>query len=76
MASITLVIDDLPKGRGFTVRTDACAIPTVGQQLTPAEAFAGALLRRARLESEHLALDAFAASPTTPDHMPAVAGQE
>lgn len=53
MATITLIIEDLPKGRGFNVRTDAL-LGTVGRQYTPAEAFAQVLLRRALFEANHV----------------------
>ncbi|ABM37581.1 hypothetical protein [Polaromonas naphthalenivorans] len=44
MTTITIVLTDLPKGRGVTVQTDA-GVPCVGQPRTPAEALAMDLLR-------------------------------
>lgn len=44
MTTLTIVLTDLPKGRGVTVQTDAGA-PCVGQLRTPAEALAMDLLR-------------------------------
>lgn len=44
MARITIVLEDLPRGAGCTVQTDAHA-PTVGRQYTPAQLLANSLLR-------------------------------
>ena len=44
MKTLTIVLTDLPKGRGVAVLTDAGA-PCVGQSRTPAEALAMDLLR-------------------------------
>lgn len=44
MTTITIVLTDLPKGRGVTAQTDAGA-PCIGQPRTPAEALAMDLLR-------------------------------
>ena len=37
MTTITIIITDLPKGRGCTVQTDGSP-PSIGKPLTPAEA--------------------------------------
>ena len=39
MSTITIILTDLPKGRGVSVRTSGSA-PVLGQQRTPAEALA------------------------------------
>lgn len=44
MKTITIVLLDLPKGKGCAVMTDA-APPAIGQPVTPAEALAMDLLR-------------------------------
>lgn len=44
MTTITIVLRDLPKGRGVTVITDAGA-PSIGQLCSPAQALAMDLLR-------------------------------
>lgn len=44
MTTLTIVLTDLPKGRGVTVQTNAGA-PCIGQPRTPAEALAMDLLR-------------------------------
>ncbi len=61
MARITIVIDDLPQGRGFTVQTDAGA-PAVGQQYTPAEEFGNSLLRTCLLQAQDTQFGTAAAS--------------
>jgi hypothetical protein len=54
MSSITIVLTDLPKGRGVTVQTDSGA-PHIGHPCTPAEALAMDLLRicKAQADSVH-----------------------
>lgn len=44
MTTITIVITDLPKGKGCTVQTNSAA-PAIGRPLTPAEAVSMDLLR-------------------------------
>ncbi|MDB5967140.1 MAG: hypothetical protein JWQ72_3640 [Polaromonas sp.] len=44
MTTITIVLTDLPKGRGVTVQTDG-APPSIGHPLTPAQSLAMDLLR-------------------------------
>lgn len=50
MSTITIVITDLPKGRGCTVQTDG-APPAVGQSRTPAEALFTDLIRTCTKQS-------------------------
>jgi hypothetical protein len=45
MSTITIVIKDLPKGRGFTVQTDAAA-PCVGQPRSMADSAVMDILRQ------------------------------
>jgi hypothetical protein len=44
MTTITIVLTDLPRGRGVTVQTDGSP-PSVGGFATPAEALSADLLR-------------------------------
>ena len=44
MSTITIVLTNLPRGRGVTVQTDA-GTPAIGQPTTPAQALAIDLLR-------------------------------
>lgn len=50
MASITIVINDLDKGRGCTVQTNAGAT-RMGEQRTPAQELAAKLLRTCASEA-------------------------
>lgn len=45
MSTITIVLKDLPKGKGVTVQTDAGA-PCVGQSRSPADSMAMDILRQ------------------------------
>lgn len=48
--TITIVLTDLPKGRGVTVVTDTGA-PAIGQVCTPAQALAMDLLRTCKAQA-------------------------
>lgn len=61
MATITIVITDLPKGKGCSVLTDAGA-PAVGQPRTPAQELAAGLLRTCQLQASCIS---FGAAPAT-----------
>ncbi|MFC5524045.1 hypothetical protein [Polaromonas jejuensis] len=50
MPTITIVLQDLPKGRGVTVLTDAGA-PCVGQPRSPADSLAMDLLRTCKAQA-------------------------
>lgn len=50
MSTITIVLTNLPKGRGVTVQTDAGA-PVIGKPTTPAEALAIDLLRTCKAQA-------------------------
>ena len=50
MTTLTIVLTDLPKGKGVTVQTDA-GVPCVGQPRTPAEALAMDLLRTCKAQA-------------------------
>lgn len=51
MTTITIVLTNLPKGRGVTVQTDAGA-PAIGQVCNPAQALAMDLLRICKAQAE------------------------
>lgn len=50
MTTLTIVLTDLPKGRGVTVQTNAGA-PCIGQPRTPAESLAMDLLRLCKAQA-------------------------
>ena len=50
MTTVTIVLTDLPLGKGVTVHTDAGA-PCIGQPRTPAEALAMDLLRTCKAQA-------------------------
>ena len=50
MSTITIILTDLPKGRGVTVQTDSGA-PCIGRTCTPAEALAMDLLRTCKAQA-------------------------
>lgn len=51
MSTITIVLTNLPKGRGVTVQTDAGA-PAIGQVCNPAQALAMDLLRICKAQAD------------------------
>lgn len=51
MTTVTIVLIDLPKGKGVTVQTDA-GTPSIGQPRTPAEALAMDLLRTCNRQAD------------------------
>ncbi|MES2909860.1 MAG: hypothetical protein V4718_00640 [Pseudomonadota bacterium] len=51
MSTITITLTDLPKGRGVTVSTNTTK-PSIGRQVTPAEALAMDLLRTCNAQAE------------------------
>lgn len=50
MKTITIVLTDLPQGKGVTVQTDTGA-PRIGQPCTPAESLAMDLLRTCKAQA-------------------------
>jgi hypothetical protein len=50
MTTVTIVLTDLPQGKGVAVQTDSGA-PCIGQQRTPAEALAMDLLRTCKAQA-------------------------
>lgn len=67
MATITIVLEDLPKGRGAAVHTTEEA-PAIGRTRTPAQALAMDLLRTCRQQAVSVAYSvAPDALPTAPE---------
>ncbi len=56
MTTLTIVLTDLPKGKGVTVQTDA-GVPCIGQPRTPAEALAMDLLRTCNRQADSVQYD-------------------